>query len=646
FFRSRSSSQTILLTVFDSSTGQTLGECSETSKEAIQWTLFQWILKSDSMLCTILPNNSTRISFPHSSRPRTFSVRLHANHGPVCIRDLRVQDERPTGCPPHLISNSFKSQFLNCSCPFNVDNNESGYSDEKYFNYLVSKVPQFPILELVGSEPASQTSALSLPIISSCDNFVCLNNGTCVINQKGSAVCLCQSGFTGTACEVDLCSSSLCQNGGHCRANRGQAYCECPPAFTGVMCESVITTCDPPCMNGKCIGENGTTRCECDYGFIGVLCNVADVCLKNAVCDMFGRHAKCVVDKSNFNLTSSMLYNATYKCRCPHPINREFVDCLTLGLSTPVFESISNGFPSGMMSTAGMVGITSSSPNTDTTVSQREINDPLLLTTFSSLTRETEASPVRVVPSVIALTSTSTSQFPITSDSFMSTSFLGILRSSDSDASRSSIIPAIHPNFHTNVPMRLEEMENGSKPTTRSSTIETELHTEETSSLPATKYRNFLTPFTFNGSDGTTSSSPQSPSSVIPQSTIPFWMTVTVRPSEGHIENEEEGYKRKEHELNPGLKDQNSEDKRTTKVSMTAVREGGGQRDFAASWIVAVVAVIVLGLLLLATTVFVLRYVKQSRKLHGKYNPAREEYALSAAYSMPLSHVSKEERLI
>ncbi|VDM63584.1 unnamed protein product [Angiostrongylus costaricensis] len=150
------------------------------------------------------------------------------DRGPVCIRDLRVQDERPTGCPPHLISNSFKSQFLNCSCPFNVDNNES-----------VSKVPQFPTLELVGTEPSSQAPALSLPIISSCDNFVCLNNGTCVINQKGSAACLCQSGFTGTACEVDLCSESLCQNGGNCRTNGGQVYCECPPALTGVVCESV-----------------------------------------------------------------------------------------------------------------------------------------------------------------------------------------------------------------------------------------------------------------------------------------------------------------------------------------------------------------------------------------------------------------------
>ncbi|GMT32737.1 hypothetical protein PFISCL1PPCAC_24034 [Pristionchus fissidentatus] len=65
-----------------------------------------------------------------------------------------------------------------------------------------------------------------------------------------------------------------------------------------------------------------------------------------------------------------------------------------------------------------------------------------------------------------------------------------------------------------------------------------------------------------------------------------------------------------------------------------------------ASWIVAIVAIAVLGLLLLATALVVLRYVRQSRKLHGKYNPAREEHALSSAYAMPMATVTKEERLI
>ncbi|KHJ99365.1 hypothetical protein OESDEN_00654 [Oesophagostomum dentatum] len=81
-------------------------------------------------------------------------------------------------------------------------------------------------------------------------------------------------------------------------------------------------------------------------------------------------------------------------------------------------------------------------------------------------------------------------------------------------------------------------------------------------------------------------------------------------------------------------------------VTKTAVVDVGAQKSSAVSWVVAIVAIIVLALLLLATSLFVLRYVKQSRKLHGKYNPAREEHALSTAFSMPMSHMSKDERLI
>lgn len=47
-----------------------------------------------------------------------------------------------------------------------------------------------------------------------------------------------------------------------------------------------------------------------------------------------------------------------------------------------------------------------------------------------------------------------------------------------------------------------------------------------------------------------------------------------------------------------------------------------------------------------ACVTLVFRYVRRSRKLHGKYNPAREESMLSSSYSMPMATVTKEERLI
>uniref|UniRef100_A0A0N5ANP7 EGF-like domain-containing protein n=1 Tax=Syphacia muris TaxID=451379 RepID=A0A0N5ANP7_9BILA len=74
--------------------------------------------------------------------------------------------------------------------------------------------------------------------------------------------------------------------------------------------------------------------------------------------------------------------------------------------------------------------------------------------------------------------------------------------------------------------------------------------------------------------------------------------------------------------------------------------KGKGTSRSSSSWIVAMVAILTLLMLLGAAGLFVLRYVKRSRKLHGKYNPAREENALSSNYSMPMTTVPKEERLI
>lgn len=84
------------------------------------------------------------------------------------------------------------------------------------------------------------------------------------------------------------------------------------------------------------------------------------------------------------------------------------------------------------------------------------------------------------------------------------------------------------------------------------------------------------------------------------------------------------------------------------------------------SWAVAVIAIIgefyrttnpvgsslfnhdisVLIFLIGATSVFIVRYVRRSRRLHGKYNPAREENAVASTYAMPMTTVSKQERLI
>ncbi|VDO97761.1 unnamed protein product [Heligmosomoides polygyrus] len=242
------------------------------------WSSIRWLLKPDSLLCTISPNNSSRAVFPLSSGSRSFSVRIKAGTGPLCIRDLRIQNERSVGCPPHLAVSSFSSLHLNCSCPF-----EDVFAAErrfvstslKLFNVSAATDPPFPLFELGGSEP----SAMPVWTVSPCADFICMNNGTCVVAQEGTVTCLCRDGFIGAICEIDLCSSVPCQNGGRCQATGGEARCECLPNFTGILCESVAEVCQMPCMNGMCVIEDNKERCECRQGFMGVSCSVVDVCL-------------------------------------------------------------------------------------------------------------------------------------------------------------------------------------------------------------------------------------------------------------------------------------------------------------------------------------------------------------------------------
>ncbi len=70
---------------------------------------------------------------------------------------------------------------------------------------------------------------------------------------------------------------------------------------------------------------------------------------------------------------------------------------------------------------------------------------------------------------------------------------------------------------------------------------------------------------------------------------------------------------------------------------------GGGNAITIVLIVLSVIIVLMLGGL---STVLIIRYVRRSRKLHGKYNPAKEEGALNSNLGMPMTSVNKEERLI
>ena len=75
--------------------------------------------------------------------------------------------------------------------------------------------------------------------VDECDSNPCAH-GECEDLITGYA-CLCQLGWTGTNCEIDIdeCASNPCVNGA-CEDKVNGYVCICPPGFTGVHCETDI----------------------------------------------------------------------------------------------------------------------------------------------------------------------------------------------------------------------------------------------------------------------------------------------------------------------------------------------------------------------------------------------------------------------
>jgi hypothetical protein len=77
---------------------------------------------------------------------------------------------------------------------------------------------------------------------------------------------------------------------------------------------------------------------------------------------------------------------------------------------------------------------------------------------------------------------------------------------------------------------------------------------------------------------------------------------------------------------------------------MAESAHGGASR--AVTIVVVVVGVLVLLVVLFLAALLSVRFVRRSRKLHGKYNPAKEESMVGAGLSLPMATINKEERLI
>ncbi|KAK5973986.1 hypothetical protein GCK32_004269 [Trichostrongylus colubriformis] len=586
YLRLNTTAVIVLLKVVDSFTGKTLAECSDVTGGETHWSSFRWTLQSDILLCTVSPNNSSRTVFPLSGNPRKFSIRLEAARGPACVRDVMIHDEHYLSCPPQPKLGSFSFFSLMCGCP---------YQHEDYDTAVVSSTePPFPIF---GMEKAVQSTGQQVWTLGPCANLVCHNGGTCVVAEEGSAACLCTDGFIGASCEIDVCSTVPCQNGGQCKANGGEARCICPLGFTGILCESAINVCDPPCVNGDCFIVNNTKRCECHPGFIGTTCNMEDVCSRGAVCALYGEEAKCIVHEPSDNSTDDASFNVGYECRCPHPLNGEYVDCLALHLSTSITFAHNRPVPSTMATTSiptsTMDMVTEEEEDVSDvimiTTPSLQYTSPIFYTTLSSPTSRETSTPT------FPLITTSTQKHLITYPEEGKNHILASTTDYNESSSPSITFTSAMTTTSTEkyIPTEVPPME---------STVTQQW--QESSSTVTQPWRE---------------SSSGRPPVIMPENRS-ITTTATMQATTfGRV---------------------------PVKASKTNSVDFNERQSPAASWLIAIAAMIALALMLLATTLFILRYVRQSRKLHGKYNPAREEHALSTAFSIPMSRVPKEERLI
>lgn len=134
---------------------------------------------------------------------------------------------------------------------------------------------------LSATTTATSSATSTIPPSANCKYRSCSGHGFCISNTTvgtgGESVrCDCNTGFTGSDCEINIndCNDQVCNNG-TCIDGVGNFTCKCSPGFSGRQCEHEDSPCDlMPCGEyGTCNKTGASFACDCDRGYTGLLCN-------------------------------------------------------------------------------------------------------------------------------------------------------------------------------------------------------------------------------------------------------------------------------------------------------------------------------------------------------------------------------------
>eukprot|EP01012_Entosiphon_sulcatum_P041751 TRINITY_DN5563_c0_g1_i1.p1 TRINITY_DN5563_c0_g1~~TRINITY_DN5563_c0_g1_i1.p1 ORF type:complete len:3965 (+),score=264.90 TRINITY_DN5563_c0_g1_i1:1146-13040(+) len=120
----------------------------------------------------------------------------------------------------------------------------------------------------------------------------CQNGGICI----GPNVCRCPTDWSGPTCAVATCESRLkCSGHGTCISSGSAQGCDCNTGFSGTACN--VPVCTPACVHGTCVAPplESSPRCNCDPGYTGTSCSSLLKCSKLSDCNSNGR---CVTTTS------------------------------------------------------------------------------------------------------------------------------------------------------------------------------------------------------------------------------------------------------------------------------------------------------------------------------------------------------------